>query len=102
MENRVSVDMEALLTNNAPLGPFHVASEAPEKLQMNSAFPPMTELVFEGFSIHARARTSARKTSSFLINIYKWQLVHVLNANNELYVVELKGYYTSLHYLTSF
>lgn len=60
MENRESVIMETLFTNKVPLGLVHVDREAPAKLQMNSASPPITEFVSAGCSIHARARTSTR------------------------------------------
>lgn len=58
MENRESVVMDTLFTNRVPPGRVHVDREAPEKLQINSASPPMTEFVSTGCSIHARARTS--------------------------------------------
>lgn len=60
MENRESVVMETLFTNRVPPGRVHVDREAPEKLQINSASPPITVFVSAGCSIHARARTSTR------------------------------------------
>lgn len=58
MENRESVVMDTLFTNRVPPGRVHVDREAPEKLQINSASPPMTEFVSSGCSIHASAKTS--------------------------------------------